>query len=121
MILINLSNHPSSKWGEEQLAATEKYCDIIDVPFPAVDPYATSEDIDKLAEDILDNIMDILEGRDAEIHVMGEMTFVVAFVKRAADAWFKCLASTTERNTVENPDGTKTVSFKFVQFRRYNA
>lgn len=120
MKFINLSNHPSSKWGEEQLAAARKYGDIIDVPFPAVDPHAEAWYIAELAGLTLHNIMDILDGEDAVIHVMGEMTFVVSFVQQATNMWFECLASTTERNTIENPDGTKTVAFRFVQFRKYN-
>lgn len=120
MKFINLSNHPSSKWDEVQLAAARKYGDIIDVPFPAVDPHAEPWDIAELAGLTLHNIMCTLDGEDAVMHVMGEMTFVVSFVQQAANMQFLCVASTTERNTVENPDGTKTVSFRFVQFRKYN-
>lgn len=120
MKFINLSNHPSSKWGEEQLSAARKYGDIIDVPFPVVDPHAEPWDIAELAGLTLHNIMGILDGEDAVMHVMGEMTFVVSFILQAANFCFTCVASTTERNTVENPDGTKTVAFKFVQFRKYN-
>ncbi len=37
-MLVNFTNHPSSQWGERQLREAEKYGDIVDVPFPAVDP-----------------------------------------------------------------------------------
>ncbi len=40
---INLTNHPSTKWGADQLAAAKKYGNIVDIPFPAVDPEASSD------------------------------------------------------------------------------
>lgn len=59
-------------------------------------------------------------GRPASaIHVMGEMTFVYQFVKRATAAGLRCVASTTERIAVDHPEGRKTSEFRFVRFREY--
>jgi hypothetical protein len=56
---------------------------------------------------------------ESAIHVMGEMTFVHQFVKRATAAGLRCVASTTERLAVDHPDGSKTSEFRFVRFRDY--
>jgi hypothetical protein len=55
------------------------------------------------------------------IHLMGEMTFVYQFVQRATAAGLRCIASTTERRTVDHPDGSKTSEFCFVRFRNYES
>lgn len=36
-MLVSFTNHPSFQWGERQLREAEKYGDIVDIPFPAVD------------------------------------------------------------------------------------
>ena len=50
---------------------------------------------------------------------MGEMTFTYNLVQKLNSYGHYCVASTTERVAVENPDGSKTVQFEFVQFREY--
>lgn len=38
-MLLNLSNHPSSLWCDEQIKAAETlFGEIVDLPFPQVDP-----------------------------------------------------------------------------------
>ena len=123
-MLINLSNHPSSKWREEQLnAAQQQYGEVVDEQFPIIDPSLDAKAIDKLAHHVLTAIQYRYSGWDNEkwitIHIMGEMTFVYAFVRRAHGQGIPCVASTTERVVVDNPDGTKTSTFQFVKFREY--
>jgi hypothetical protein len=50
---------------------------------------------------------------------MGEFTFTYQFVKEMEKRNIPCVASTTERIVTDNPDGSKTTVFKFVQFRPY--
>ena len=51
-MLINLSNHPSSNWGEKQKqSAIAQYNEIVDIPFPQIAPAATIEDVLELAEE----------------------------------------------------------------------
>ena len=45
-MFINLSNHTSENWGEFQKKEAIKYGDIIDMPFPAISPYLSSEELD---------------------------------------------------------------------------
>jgi hypothetical protein len=53
------------------------------------------------------------------VHLMGEMTFTFAMLKRFQNMNITCVASTTERKVVELDDGEKIAQFKFVRFRRY--
>lgn len=116
---INLSNHPSSKWSDEQKAAAQKYGNTVDIPFPQIDPHASKWEIDDRATQLAGKLFKEYPEEETTIHIMGEMTYVFAFVKTALDFGYKCVASTTERIVIENPDGSKTSTFKFVQFREY--
>jgi hypothetical protein len=122
-MLINLSNHPSSFWGKEQTkAATQKYGQIIDLPFPAIDPEADIETIALLADQYEVNIRKLLATEKAgafAVHIMGELTFCFALVDRLQKSGITCLASTTRRETIENGDELKTSRFEFVRFREY--
>lgn len=120
-IFINLSNHPSSRWSEEQMSAAREYGDIIDMPFPKVDDFCGEDDILKLVDKYCKDILLETHGRTQNIvvHIMGEMTFTYAMVKELTLMGITCVASTTERITEELPDGSKNVKFEFCRFRRY--
>lgn len=118
-VFINLSNHPSQKWSEEQKEAAQKYGEIVDIPFPQINPEMTSTKVYNTANWWVKNILSAYNNDDiVSIHVMGEMTFTHAFVKIATAHNIPCFASTTERVTTEK-DGVKTSVFQFVQFRQY--
>ncbi len=116
-MFINLSNHPSDGWSEEQLAAANKYGEIVDIHFPNIEPSFTSLMVNNLADDTINAITAL--GKDVTVHIMGEMTFTYAVVCRLKALGIICLASTTERNIIILPDGKKVSEFKFVQFREY--
>lgn len=122
-VFINYSNHPMYKWSEEQLNAAKEISDTFqDIEFPQINPEATEDDIINLVKEQLGYILDInREMDDITIHIAGEMTFVAYFISYC-NKWCKnvtCITSTSKRNTVENPDGSKTIKFEFVKFRRY--
>ena len=117
MTFINLSNHPSEGWSEEQLAAAQKYGEVVDIHFPNIEPTFTTSMVNSLAEITVDTITAL--GKDIVVHIMGEMTFTYAVVSRLKSLGITCLASTTERNTIIAPDGKKISEFKFVKFREY--
>lgn len=117
-MFINLTNHPSENWSEEQLSAARQYGDIVDLPFPIIEPTFTKADILFLVKESTDAIMAIKDG-ETVVHVMGEMTFTHNLVNALKDAGITCLASTTERNTIMLPDGRKISDFKFIKFREY--
>jgi len=117
-MFINLSNHPSDKWSEEQINAARSYGEIVDMAFPVIEPILTKEDILRLVKVFTKMIVDNRDGKTV-VHVMGEMTFTHNLVNALKELGITCLASTTERNTVMTPDGKKISEFKFVQFREY--
>ena len=116
-MFINLTNHPSSGWSEEQLKAARQYGEVVDISFPNIEPYFTSKDISELADDVVESIK--LLDSHLVVHVMGEMTLTYAVVSRLKALGVTCVASTTERIVKMMPDGKKVSDFKFVQFREY--
>lgn len=116
-MFINLTNHPSSGWSEEQLSAAKKYGEVVDISFPNIEPYFTSKDINELADEAVEGVK-LLDAHPV-VHVMGEMTFTYAVVSRLKVLGITCVASTTERLVKMMPDGKKISEFKFVQFREY--
>lgn len=118
-MFVNLTNHPSSGWSEEQLKAAWQYGEVVDFGFPDVKPDMTSDDVRLLAEELVKEIMLMGNGERICVHIMGEMTFTFALVSRLKALDITCVASTTERIVKMMPDGKKISEFKFVQFRKY--
>ncbi len=120
-MLINLTNHPYAQWSDEQKQAAEQFGSCVDLPFPAVDPSADADDIDALADEYLQKILDISKHEESEpvVHLMGEMTFLYALANKLRDKNIRCVASTSERNTIDLGGGQKEIQFSFVRFRNY--
>lgn len=118
-LLINLSNHPSAGWGARQREAAQVYGEIEDMDFPAIPPVAGEREITDLAEEYVARIEERAETRDVTVHIMGEMTFCYAVIKRLQPLGIPCLASTTRRQVTETADGVKEVRFYFETFRKY--
>ena len=122
-MLINLSNHPSANWPEEQkLKALELYKEIVDIPFPEVDPNGEEEYIENLAGEYLNKILEI-KNRTSEtvvVHLMGELTFSFALLVKLKANGVRCVASTTQRVVMDEGNGRVTKLFRFVRFREYN-
>ena len=119
-MFINLSNHPSDCWGEAQLdAARKNYGEIIDMPFPQITPNASNDELEILAQEYVQRIMSLAQSQNVTVHIMGEMTFTFMVITRLKEMGIRCVASTTERKTTYNADGTKLSEFSFVKFREY--
>ncbi len=120
-MFINLSNHPSNRWNSTQKKIASSFGSIKDIPFPKIDPKASSADILTLAKTYFEDIIDIKNSANTPItvHIMGEMNFVYALVSLLQAIDIQCVASTTERKVLEEKDGKKTVQFNFIQFRDY--
>lgn len=126
MKFVNISSHPSNGWTEKQreeaLSSRDWDVDeIVDVPFPQIDPSSEAEQINWEASafmEMLDEERDLLEEGNV-FHVMGELTFTFELVRQLTQAGFVCVASTTERLVEETCDGEKRVKFNFVRFRGY--
>ncbi len=117
-IFLNLSNHPSSQWEENQIEAAKEYGEIEDMPFPAILPDATENETQEIAKDYLDKILEKAGNANITVHIMGEMTFTYALVSLLKAEGITCLASTTNR-IAEEQGSKKTSEFHFVRFREY--
>lgn len=118
---INLTNHPSVLWSDEQLDAAGQYGHIVDMPFPAVDPAADSAEITLLADSCIEKIRTFEE---PTVLVQGEFTLVFNIVTKLKAEGIRTLAACSERQVVESKseDGTstrKSVIFRFRRFREY--
>ena len=89
------------------------------MPFPVIDPGATTEEIHRLAEEYAEKITSSYPDRDLTIHLMGEMTFTFRLVTLLHARGVRCVASTTQRKTSELADGKKESIFEFKEFREY--
>jgi len=121
-MLINLTNHPAESWPEHQKQLARMLFDnVVDLPFPAIDPNADEKEIGKLAEELVSQCFILLpESGNHAVHVMGEMTLTFAVVNHLKKNGITCIASTTSRVASIN-DNIKTTEFHFVRFREYVA
>lgn len=124
-MLINLTNHPSEKWGEAQRTeAKRKFGRIMDIPFPAVDALASEEYIAELAEMTARKVVEVSGREDTGVLVQGEFTLTFAVIRILDKMGIPCYAACSERHTVETADKNgmsyKQVEFQFARFRQYN-
>lgn len=123
-MFINFSNHRTENWGEEQLAAAKSYGEIVDMPFPNVDPLGGENYIASLADEYVEKILSMIQNPLQDVvHIMGELNLVFSVVSKLTAKGVTCVASTTERIVVEKVTETgeliKNATFKFCQFRVY--
>ena len=118
MLLLNNTNHPSSTWPPEQLkAAREQFGEIIDEPFPAIDPEWDEAKVVALAKEKVEEFI-AKYGKEITVHIMGEATYCFAFVFEMMQRGVACVASTTIRK-VHFENGVKKSIFHFKRFRKY--
>ena len=121
-MLINVSNHPSEKWGKGQRDAAMEYGGIIDIPFPSVDPHANEGEIVRIADALLEEIQKKASHQDV-VMVQGEFTLTYEVVKRLKQNGVKVVSACSERVAEEKEDekgnSVRTSYFEFVQFREY--
>lgn len=122
-VLINISNHKSADWSQEQKALWSR---IIDYSFPNVSPQASIKDLDDEADEFLRIVTQHAKIESGNIYVclMGEFTLCYLLyekLNRLIVPSIKFAIPTTDRIVEEqiNPDGTtiKKSVFKFVQWR----
>ena len=122
MSFVNYSNHVSTRWNDAQLEAARAYGEVIDIPFAQVSPSATKAEVDALA---VEEVQKILEATPSAVMVQGEMTLVYNVVRRLQDKGVKCVAACTRRRTDEEIQKlaaaglTKEGMFEFMGFREY--
>jgi len=120
-MLVNLTNHPSTRWSAEQMdAATKAYGRVVDLPHPPVDPSADASEVFQLASSYVEQAKSLLNGSSDDrtqisaVHLMGEASFVASFLViwntlTTPGRWYPLVVSTTTRD--------EAGKFTFVQFR----
>jgi hypothetical protein len=126
---INVSNHPSAKWSQAQLAAArgdgQRHGDgmlnrqIVDIPFPNVPADASHQEVLVIAEALYEQIRKEHSSAYDRVLIQGEMGVVYLVVDALRKINWDVVHATTERKVTENADGSKTVTFEFVRFRSY--
>jgi len=119
-MFINHTNHTSTRWSEDQLAAARVFGEIKDIPFPDVDPEWDEEEILVRAKAAADEI----EGYSpAAVLCQGEYSYTYALVNELRHRGIRVMAACSKRVTLEtlDEDGNtiRESQFKFVQFRDY--
>jgi hypothetical protein len=118
-VLVNLSNHPSACWSDDQREAALKLApEIRDLPFPSVPPEVDTHEINARADEVVARLTAEAPGATHAM-VQGEFTLVHALVGKLQDIGIVCVAATTRREVVEQFGGSKTTRFNFVRFREY--
>lgn len=119
-VFLNLSNHPSDEWGKEQRNAAEQFGKIIDVPFPAVDAEADTDEICRIAEETVDGLKQF---QGATVMVQGEFTLTYHLVSLFKERGYRTVASCSRREAAvtlqEDGSSRKESVFRFIRFREY--
>jgi hypothetical protein len=121
-MLINLSNHPFDQWDAPQKQAAQAFGECVDLPFPAVDPAGDEQYVLQLAEQYRSRVHQLAAQSKSEavtVHLMGEMTFTYALLQMLQVDGIPCIASTSERMSVDLGNSQKETRFIFVRFRNY--
>ena len=119
-VFVNLSNHPSAQWSQEQKTAALIYGEIVDVPFPPVPPSCSEKEIEELARKTIGAVMQAAyPASQVTVHAMGEMTLTYRVVSQLKARGMCCVASTSQRVANDLGDGEKLSQFHFVEFRKY--
>lgn len=119
-MFINCSNHASQHWSEKQLSEAHKWGEILDYPFPNVNPYADEEEIEELAQRIVDELVPM---NPTVVMCQGEFTLAFHIISKLKELEIPVLCACSERKTMEyldeNKNTKKITEFSFIKFREY--
>ena len=119
-IFINFTNHPSSRWSAEQLAAAAAIGRVVDEPFPPVPADCDECGVARLADEAAARIM---AKKPAAVLCQGEFTLAFAVAARLKAKGVRVMAAASDRIISEMTDDageTRKISvFRFERFRDY--
>ena len=117
---INHTNHLSTCWSSEQRKAAESYGDIIDIPFPSIEPDWTEEKIQTEASKSAETIFSL---HPSAVLCQGEYTYTFALIHQLQKHKIPVLAACSERMVSEEIDeygvSHRVSQFQFIKFRQY--
>jgi len=81
-VFLNFTNHPTSKWNDQQIAEAKKFGEIVDVSFPVIPPEASDFEVSHIINKTLGEALfyydelgeSNVQRRHITLHVMGEMS-----------------------------------------------
>lgn len=119
-MFVNVSNHSSKMWSAEQLAATSKYGEIVDVQFPNIEPQLSSLEVRDIALRYAQNIVKLIgdEVDGSVIHLAGELSFCISFLSIIAPYGIGVVTSTSNRIVEVDNTGKIIKTFIFEKFRQ---
>ena len=120
-MLVNFTNHPFEMWSDRQKQfSLEEYKEIYPLPFPAIDPTWTNEQLMAIADEYSEKIKAL---HPDAVLAAGEMTFLFMMVDKLLKDGIKVVCSCSRRTAVEEKrtDGTieKISVFSFECYREY--
>ena len=122
-MFINFTNHPNTNWSPEQISAARQYGEILDIPFPEVDPHGDERYLDNLASQYAERIA---AQSPVAVLCQGEMTLAFAVAAILISKYGICVLAACSQRCVKigaiGADGetVKTVEFRFIRFREYS-
>lgn len=118
--LANCTNHPKSMWSAEQLASAQAFGEVVDIPFPAVDPQLDAEGVRMLVREYAQRVA---ASGCGTVLVAGEFTFTFMLVDKLLREGRQVLCTCSRRQVTEvvAPDGSvrKSSVYVFERFRPY--
>lgn len=119
-MFVNVSNHLSYKWGLKQRQDAMEFGDIVDIPFPEINPYWSSAEIDDLVDKYYEQILGI---ENPVVMLQGEYLFTYRLINKLKSVGIKVVASCSDRRTIEYIDENgytaRRSEFEFVNFKEY--
>jgi hypothetical protein len=117
---INLTNHPTATWSEKQLCAAREYGEVLDIPFPEVDPTWTTIQVIERAKSLVDEVLLL---NPIMVLCQGEFTLTYHLVKAFKEKNISVVNASSKRAVEETRDvdgmNRRKYYFDFVQFREY--
>lgn len=121
-MLLNLTNHPFHRWPPDQRrAAEQRWGTVRDLPFPAVDPEATTHQVALLARKTVRHAAAL---KPDAVLCQGEMTLTLVLTALLQREGFPVYAAVSRRYSREVNRGqvvVKTSEYRFHAFRAYPA
>lgn len=119
-MLLNITNHPSSRWSDTQKSEAAKFREIVDIPFPRIRPETSEAEIDELVKQYLLQVERYVE---PVVLLQGEFIFTYRLIVALKKKGVRVVAcqSDIERNEFqdENQNTVKNTVYKFGCFREY--
>ncbi|MEM6318140.1 MAG: TIGR02221 family CRISPR-associated protein [Bacteroidota bacterium] len=108
--LLNVSHHPFAHWSTAQRQlAQQQFGSVRDLAFPEVDAALSPTAFNALVEQYYRQIKQL---RPQAVHIMGELTFTYALVRRLKGEGVVCLASVVHRQIGQSEDRTIDYDFR---------